>query len=179
MKKETWKDIPNYEGYYQISNHGRVKSLLRTVIKITGRKQTMPEKILSLHNDGEYLSIMMYKNNIAKRYRIHKLVALCFIKPDINRLHINHIDGNKVNNYVGNLERCTPSENGKHAVKNGFTIMPNIQGTNNGRCKLTPEQVLEIRSLNGLMTQKSIANKFNIKPAQVSTIINRKGWTHI
>lgn len=179
MKKEIWKDIPEYEEFYQVSNFGRVKSLLRTTNKINGRTQTMPDKILKLNYNGNYLSIALHKNAIAKRFRVHKLVALCFLNEDVTRPQINHIDGVKTNNHDWNLERCTASENSMHAIKTGLLIMPNIKGSSNGRSKLTESQVLEIRSLNGKMKQFEIAKKFDVKKAQISTIINRKNWTHI
>lgn len=179
LENEIWKDIPGYENFYQVSNTGKVKSLLRTVNKSNGRKQTMPEKIMSNNFDGEYFSVQLQRDWIAKRCKIHKLVVLCFIPEDCNRTCVNHIDGNKLNNHLNNLERCTISENSKHAIKTGLLIMPNINGSNNGRSKLTADQVIEIRELNGKIRQYEIAEKFGIKPAQISAIINRKTWTHI
>lgn len=101
---EIWRSIPNYEGLYEISNFGRVKSLKRNIIR-------------KAHPDGSgYLKIDLYKNNIQKTFKIHRLVAIVFIKNLEGYTQVNHIDGNILNNKVTNLEWCTPSENIKHKI---------------------------------------------------------------
>lgn len=113
MKNEIWKDIENYEGSYLVSNCGRIKSLKNG--------ETRKDKILKfIKNKCGYLYVNLYKNNKYKSKTIHRLVAQAFI-PNLNNLpQINHIDGNKENNNISNLEWCTRSENIKHAYKNGL-----------------------------------------------------------
>lgn len=118
--KEEWKDIEGYEGYYQVSNHGRVKSLSRK--RTTGPKPgILKERILkgSINSDG-YKNVKLYKNGIKKTFKIHQLVVESFIQKNNKDECINHIDGDKTNNYINNLERCTIQENVIHAFENNL-----------------------------------------------------------
>ena len=117
--QEIWKDIKGYEGLYQVSDLGRVKSLKRYKKNHT-KLQLIEGKIMSIHKqygkkDNEYLSIVLYKNNIAKNKFIHRLVAEAFLDNYDENLQVNHKDGNKLNNNVENLEMLTRNENVLHA----------------------------------------------------------------
>ena len=108
--KEIWKDIPYYEGIYQVSNKGNIKSFKCGKIKIL-----KPFK----SKDG-YLSVKLTKNKKEKTLRVHRLVAQTFIPNPLNKLEVNHIGGCKHNNNLNNLEWVTREENRKHAVINGL-----------------------------------------------------------
>lgn len=104
--KEIWKDIPNYEGLYQISNLGNIMSIRRKrLIKSDKRK------------DG-YIQVHLTKNKKMKNFLLHRLVAITFIENSNNYEFINHIDGNKENNSLNNLEWCDRSYNILHAYDN-------------------------------------------------------------
>ena len=107
--QEIWKDVKGYEGYYQISNYGRLKSF-----KVDGNG-----KILKLTNkNGDYFSVVLQgKGKERRSTRIHRLVAEAFIPNPDNKPQINHIDGNKQNNHINNLEWCTSKYNIAHAIK--------------------------------------------------------------
>ena len=107
-KKEIYKDIKNYEGLYKISLQGNVFSLI-------SNKKLKP----NLNKNG-YYQINLYKNTNIKCFYIHRLVALHFIPNLLNKSQVNHIDGNKLNNHIDNLEQCTVSENNQHACDNGL-----------------------------------------------------------
>ena len=109
---EIWKDIEGYEGRYQISNLGRVKSLSRT-IDVGGKfKRFQPERILKPSKGVKgYLLVELYKNNCSKMKRVHRLVAESFIPNPKKLLSVNHIDENKENNTMENLEWCTDRYN--------------------------------------------------------------------
>ena len=111
---EEWKDIQGYEGRYQISNLGRIKSLNRK--DRLGRN--VDGKILKQHTDTNgYKSVMLSKNNDKKRHRIHRLVAKMFIDNPLNLEEVNHIDGDKSNNSKDNLEWVNRKENELHCRK--------------------------------------------------------------
>lgn len=117
---EIWKDIKGYEGYYQVSNLGRVKSMER---KVWNRFQWIikPEKILSpRYNDKGYICYALFKNNKRKDFKGHWLVLSNFIENSNNKPQINHKNGKKDDNRLCNLEWCNNSENQLHAIKNGL-----------------------------------------------------------
>jgi len=103
---EIWKNVIDYEGIYQISNLGNLKNI-------------KTNKILKVNNKKEkYLNVSLYKNGKQKTFYIHRLIALIFI-PNPHKLPmINHIDGNKQNNDILNLEWCTNRENTSHYYSN-------------------------------------------------------------
>lgn len=113
---EIWKDINGYEGYYQISNKGNVRSLDR-FDGVHDRQGTIIKPNLK-HNG--YLQVGLRKHRIRKWIGIHRLVAIHFIENPDNKPQVNHIDGNKQNNNVENLEWVTAKENQNHATKIGL-----------------------------------------------------------
>lgn len=111
---EIWKDIEGYEGLYQISNMGRVKSLAKQTLCGHRKEQTIfrNEKFLSLRcNKKGYLQVGLSKNGIRKQFTVHRLVAQTFIPNPNNLPQVNHKDENKTNNCIENLEWCTAEYN--------------------------------------------------------------------
>lgn len=112
--KEIWKDIEGYECYYQISNFGRVKSLER----ISTQNVLIKERLLKQNIRKEYYYVELNKDGYAKKYSIHRLVGQAFISNPENYPCINHIDENKLNNNVENLEWITVKGNVNHGTRN-------------------------------------------------------------
>lgn len=110
--KEIWKDIPEYEGYYKVSDLGRVKRLPGAYVP-NGR-------ILKPQKRNGYLSVSLSKNKKAKTHNIHRLVAKAFLGD--SNLTVNHKDGNKHNNKLTNLEYCTARENCRHVFTSKIKI---------------------------------------------------------
>ena len=110
MIGEIWKDIQGYEGYYQISNMGRVKSL--------NYNKTGKERIMKLDKvKGGYLQLYLYKDGKRKHYLVHRLVAQVFLENPDNLPEVNHKDEDKQNNCVDNLEWCSSSYNNSYNDK--------------------------------------------------------------
>ena len=114
---EEWMDIEGYEGLYQVSNEGRVKSLQREIVYKDGRKKVLEEKILrNILSDLGYYHVMLSKDGVPKRYKVHRLVAKAFIPNPNNLPIINHKDENPKNNVVDNLEWCTQGYNVRYGT---------------------------------------------------------------
>lgn len=118
---EEWRDIRGYEGFYQVSSLGRVRSLDRDITYSNGLVVHYNGKILSLNrNTNGYLSVLLSKNNEKKRVMIHRLVAEAFIENPNNFLEVNHKNEDKNDNCVENLEWCDRKYNvnyGNHKTK--------------------------------------------------------------
>lgn len=110
---ELWHDVPGYEGLYKVSSYGRIKR--------NGRLKTFRV------DRGGYYTVWLSKESEQKNYKVHRLVAQAFIPNPQNKLTVNHIDGNKQNNFVENLEWATHSENIIHANKMGLRTVTDAQ----------------------------------------------------
>lgn len=167
---EIWKDIEDYEGLYKVSNLGRVKRLERT----DSNGRTLKEMIMKTNKNGDekkgyYERVYLSKDGIKKQMRVHRLVAQSFIPNPDNKQQVNHIDGNKLNNNVNNLEWVTGSENLKHAIDIG------LYKPNNTR-KLSDEQALDVlKRLNNKELIKEIAKLYNVTTMTIKNIKNRIG----
>lgn len=113
--EEIWKDIENYEGLYQVSNFGRVKSLKKTVPHPTAKSGywTLPEKLMTLiwNKRNKYFYVTLSKHDKKKNILVHRLVATAFCPRELGKDQVDHIDGNRRNNHSDNLRWCTGKEN--------------------------------------------------------------------
>lgn len=159
---EIWKNIIGYD-QYQVSNYGSVKT--------TANEAARKERILKLlkHPRG-YFRVALWKDNKSKFYFIHRLVAEYFISNPENKPTINHIDGNKANNHIDNLEWATYRENMNHAVDNKISAC----GERNGRSKLNWIQIEEIR--NSHLTSNELAVIYSVHKSTINRIKSKKGW---
>ena len=114
---EEWRDIKGFEGFYQVSNEGRVKSLDRYVDNFWGTKQFVRERILKGTTDKDgYLMVYLCKDGKSKNRKVHRLVAEAFIPNTENGTSIDHINTLKDDNRVENLRWCTPKENSNNPL---------------------------------------------------------------
>lgn len=122
MEREIWKDIAGYEGYYQVSNMGRVKSVYRIIDRCDGTTQRVSERILKPFNTGSaphYLGVHLRKDGERETLKIHRLVAKAFI-PNPEKLDVvDHIDSDTHNNKAANLRWCTYSDNNRYCIAAG------------------------------------------------------------
>lgn len=120
-EKEVWKDVVGYEGYYQVSNLGRVRSLDRELPHSRNSTYIKRGRVLKpIYGGDNYQMVCLRVNNKPKNQYIHRLVATTFIGKPQGNMEVNHKDGDKKNNKVSNLEWVTSSENTRHAYKNGL-----------------------------------------------------------
>lgn len=162
---EIWKDIPEYEGLYQVSNLGRVKSLWFEREKILKPKETT----------RRYLRIALFKEGEEKSFPVHRLVMLAFVGP--SNLQVNHKNGIKSDNKLENIEYCTRSENMIHAYAAGLKIP--IKGEKHYASKLTRSCAERIKYGHQGVSQKEIAEIYGISLCTVSRIRSGKKWKHI
>lgn len=181
---EEWKDIPGYEGYYQVSNLGRVRSLDRAV-RGGGRNPGtvfLPGRILKprKHSRG-YLRMTLSKEGINSEFYIHRLVCTVFFGGIPKDREINHINGNKTDNRISNLEIVTRRQNTHHAVHVLKTNNIGASGGRNPAVKLKEKDVLEIRRLyaTGKYTQRKLAKIYGVCFQNIHQIVRRKGWKAI
>lgn len=160
--KENWKPAPGYEDLYEVSDIGRVRrSKSKRNFDRTIRCQIVRRK---------YWQVKLFRNGKPKNQRVHLLVIKAFIglKPG-PEYQTNHKDGNKLNNHYTNLEWATPKENMEHASKNGLIKL----GMDNKFCKVTDSQVMEIRSLKGLMDAHELAAKYGVHERTIRSYWNK------
>lgn len=169
---ERWRDVPNYEGRYRVSDRGRVKSVLN--------RRSLPGGILSPYRKKEsYLRVVLRKNGDDKEFPIHQLVWFAFMGPIPKGLEINHKDGVKGNNLLPNLEVVTHAENIKHAYAMG--LIPDRSGEGSISVKLTEVDVLCIRKAysKGEVTLEDVSVKYGVCLVTVRQILRGETWTKI
>lgn len=116
---EVWKDIKNYEGYYQVSNFGNVKSLSREMLVRGKYPFVSKEKLLKKALGGQFLTVALWKDSVVKTKTVHQLMAETFLNhnPNGHNLVVRHKDMNKLNNHIDNLEIVTQRE---VSIKNNY-----------------------------------------------------------
>lgn len=162
--KEIWKDIVNYEGYYQVSNLGKVKSLEREIYMFNKGNFKSKEKILLSHTTSKgYLRISLLKDKICRKNLVHRLVAQAFIENNNLKLNqVNHIDGNKKNNEVHNLEWCNNSQNVKHSYSIGLQKAKYGSDNQNSKKVAKYDAVGNLIKIYDCMTDASLDNNSHI-----------------
>lgn len=168
---EQWKDIKGYEGKYQVSNTGKVRSLERHYM-LRASKICIGGKELKPYKYHGYLGVRLSKNSKAPIKKIHRLVLEAFV-GDSGGLHSRHLDGNRENNNLDNLKWGTRKENEADKVRHGT----NNLGERHGNSKLCDLDVWLIRNIDA--KHKLLAEFFGISRANVSVIKAGKTWTHV
>jgi len=185
--EEEWRPVTEalYDEYYAVSNCGRVArlknisprflkgrsaagALIKPFLMMFGRK--------TIDKRGTYLGVnLRLPKQKQKTFYVHRLVASTFINNLKRRRTVNHIDGQKDNNFVGNLEWATDEENLRHAVKNG--LLRN-RGTSHYAARLSMKQVREIRSQHseGELNQRELARMFKVTDGTISAIVRNLSY---
>jgi len=165
MKPWNWKPIRGYEDLYLISDSGFVWSVAaKTILKHTT-------------NEKGYRRVTLSKNSELKNITVHRLVARAFVENLHFKKQVNHIDGDKKNNFKENLEWVTPSENVYHSYEKGLA---SNQGSKHPRAKLTEEDIPKIFQLrDGGKTNLEIAEVFDVSRQAISKVLNGRSWGHV
>lgn len=167
MNNEIWKDVVGFEGKYQVSNLGYVRNSRGKVLK--------PNE----HNLG-YLSVKLTLKNEAKNFFIHRLVALAFLTPDtLENNEVDHLNGNKKDNRLLNLEWVSRAENMKRASLKGLLKYPDNSGAKNGMARLSERDVKKIKNLKDSDTQENIARMFGVTRRAIGMIYSGKRWADL
>lgn len=184
LQNETWKEIENSD-YYAISDKGRIKRLEHSVWSSWNNSySTFKEKLLTPNNNntkGYYRQAVKYIDGTIVIESIHRLVARMFIENDnpMVKNQINHIDGNKSNNCVENLEWCSQSENMRHRIDT-LDSKNWRQGETSPLSKLNDKKVIEIVELLNKGVKRSIITKqYNIAKSTISEIVAGRTWKHL
>lgn len=183
MIEEIWKPCPEFEDHYEVSNLGRIRSKAVFIPHdgMFNKDVGGYIKKIKLHNQQMnrygYLHTKLCKYGKCVHRTVHRLVAKAFIPNPDNLVQVNHIDGDKTNNTVSNLEWVSRSQNIKHAYSTGLMNSDHLKGSKHPNSKITEEVVKDIRSSN--LKNKELAEKYNISSATVSNIRNRITWKHL
>jgi hypothetical protein len=163
--EEVWKDVPGFEGKYQASDLGRVKSIKRN-----------RERILAQHIDKlGYPRLTLWWKGKLESKRVHGLVTEAFFGARPGGLTVNHKDGDKTNNRLSNLEYLTLSENIKHAFRLGLKG----KGEEHPRAKLTSEQVKDICARRGAVSQSKLAELYGVTKTCIRHVQLGRNWSSV
>ncbi|MBE8950920.1 MAG: HNH endonuclease [Quinella sp. 3Q1] len=164
LPHEEWRNVVGYEGLYQVSNYGRIKSF----------RHNYPRIIRADKQSKGYLQLRLHRNGKAKNFGAHILVAQAFIGNPENKREVDHRNGDKTNNCVWNLDWATRSENAARAYQLGLIKV--YRGTQSHYAKLTAEEVIYIRGNPARLKSSQLAEKFNVSRATINRI--KSGTTY-
>lgn len=172
--EEQWKPVVGYEGIYEVSNMGNVRSVKRIKKDTLGRVRCFPKKVLlPMKNYSGYMHVSLYNGGF-KKCRVNRLVAEAFIDNPYNKPFVNHINSIRDDNRSENLEWCTAKENIAHAILSGNKI--GVRGEASNLSKLKLSDVIEIRKSNLLL--KELAKLYKVSVGTISMIKRGIIWAH-
>lgn len=166
-----WRDVKGWEGLYQVSDLGEIRSVARIVKRSNGTVQHFKGRLMAVGPNTEgYLVLRLSNSSMGRRQmaRAHRLVADAFLANPDNLNEINHIDGNKTNNCASNLEWCTTKQNALHSIKNGL----------NKIAKLTADDAEAARhSYNAGRSCRSLAREYGIDKNNMRALLRGQTYT--
>ena len=174
---EEWLPVVGYEELYEVSNHGRVRSLDRDITTWRGGKHTHRGKILKLSPNGaraKQVNGSMCKDGIRMMFRVHQLVLEAFIGPRPPGMECCHEDGSAGNNHADNLRWDTHASNEMDKIGHGTSN----RGGRNGQSKLTENQILPIIARLGAgESQRQVAANLGLDQSTISDIVTGRSWS--
>lgn len=177
LTTETWKPVVGYEGLYEISSFGRVKSLGRIARRNRGHARLPIRVMVQDRTRRGYWRVRLYDaNGKPHRHSVHRLVAFAFVSGAHYGEHVNHIDCDKGNNRAQNLEWTTPALNVAHAISLGRFRF----GENHPHRKLTDSDVAQIRARYAAgETMVALGNAFGVNYTAIGFVVRRVHWRHV
>lgn len=173
---ENWKDVIDYEGFYEISDHGRVRTVERTQYSYGGRSWVKPSKINKTTFDGRYMVITLAKLGQRKRFYVHDLVLTAFVGKRPEGMHGCHGDGNGQNNLLTNLRWDTPSANNEDKRDHKTLAM----GESHGMNKYTEAQIQNVKMLLCLgLNATQIESETGVHRITVAAVRSGRQWKHL
>ncbi|CAM8755298.1 hypothetical protein NCF_04335 [Burkholderia pseudomallei] len=172
--REEWRDVVGFEGYYQVSNVGRVFSAARIIVKCNGVEMTVSERFVRPRlNPSGYLIVTLSRDGKPFHKPVHQLVARAFIGPRPRGKEVAHWDGNQLNNFVLNLRYATPQENADDRVRHGRVP----RGVAHPHAKLTDEIVRMV--IADARAHAVMASLLGVSEGLVRQIRSRRIWKHV
>ena len=179
MLGENVRDVVGYEGLYAVTSDGRVYSHSRLINTVYGATRLMKGRWLKPAKDGGgYFFVSLCRDGHAKQEKMHRIVAKAFIDNPENKPAINHIDSNKENNDISNLEWCTQHENMQHCSRKGRIKIPRYQGSSHPSSKLNESIVLKIKRDNKTPVSQ-LAQRYGVTVQAIHAILKGKTWRHV
>ena len=167
--QEEWRPVAEFEGLYEVSSWGRIKM-------VAAGYRKMPGTIIKTPCDGRYIRCNLWRDGKCYSRSVHRLVAIAFLGDPLPSQQVNHIDGNKLNNRLENLEWTTAEENQSHAVRTGLRL----SGELHVYAKLTAEDVRTIRNeLAQGANGAELARRFNTTKENINSIKHKKSWKYL
>ena len=165
--EETWKPVPGYEEWYEVSNLGRVRS----------HYSKEPKVIVQYMSSNGYMQVSLCKEHIHKTTAVHRIVAAAFLPKDPEKTQVDHVNGVKTDNRACNLEWVTPKENTIRSVVIGLKPV----GEKHRMSKLKEHDIMDIRYLynQGAYSQKALGTMFGVSKSVIGMIVHNKSWRHV
>jgi hypothetical protein len=177
MKNEIWRDVVGYEGSYQVSNLGRVKSLTRPKRSRHGTYFPKSGRVMKPRKDrGGYLSVGLSCEGVVATVKVHRIVAMAFHPNPTGLPQVNHRNGVKTDNSEWNLEWISSVANHAHAASSGLKA----NGVRNCNAKLTDSDIPHIlRRLSAGESQSSISRSYGVGVSAITSIKMGRTWKHV
>ncbi|HYE70368.1 MAG TPA: NUMOD4 motif-containing HNH endonuclease [Aquabacterium sp.] len=178
FREETWRPIHGYEGFYEVSDKGRVRSLPRRAMVRGGATRSVAGIVMTLtkREDG-YLAVSLYRDNKSESFLAHRLVASAFMGHLGDGQEVNHKDGDKGNNSTSNLEIVSRQQNIDHAVASGLI---DNKGERNAGASISEDLVRQILADHAAgLGYKKLSKKYGVSWGLARNVAARRTWRHV